>query len=90
MILARLDGKLKFKLPASAQADKRWWLREKEASLIRTHAWTIASWKIQRIEIKANLAKMVPAFRRRSMRHRYGLSQVIIKELCTGCPGVSA
>lgn len=54
----QIEGILKFKLPASAYEDERWWLHEKEANHINTRAWTNAGWKVKRVDVKTKQARL--------------------------------
>jgi len=47
----QIEGILKFKLPASAYEDERWWLREKEGNHVHARAWANAGWKIQQVDV---------------------------------------
>jgi len=55
----QIEGILKFKLPASAYEDERWWLREKEGNHVNARAWTKAGWKIQQVDVGRRGVRMV-------------------------------
>jgi hypothetical protein len=55
----KIEGILKFKLPSSAYEDERWWLREKEGNHVNLRAWTNVGWKIETVEVKEKLARLV-------------------------------
>ena len=42
---------LKFRLPASAYEDERWWMHEKEANHVSTRAWINAGWKVESVDV---------------------------------------
>jgi len=56
---AQIEAILKFKLPASAYEDERWWLREKEGNHINLRAWTNAGWKIDNVDVQRQLIQWV-------------------------------
>lgn len=55
----QIEGILKFRLPASAYEDERWWLHEKEGNHINLRAWTNAGWKIKSVNVNKKLARLV-------------------------------
>ena len=55
----QIEGILRFKLPASAYEDERWWLREKEGNHVSLRAWTNAGWKITSVEVNKKLARLI-------------------------------
>ena len=55
----QIEGILKFKLPASAYEDERWWLREKEGNHVHLRTWTHAGWKVESVEVDKKLARLV-------------------------------
>lgn len=55
----QIEGILKFKLPASAYEDERWWLREKEGNHVNLRTWTNAGWKITSVEVNKKLARLI-------------------------------
>ena len=55
----QIEGILKFKLPASAYEDERWWLREKEGNHVHARAWANAGWKIEQVDVSRRQARMV-------------------------------
>jgi len=55
----QIEEILKFKLPASAYEDERWWLREKEGNHVHARAWTNAGWKIEQVDVGRRQARMV-------------------------------
>ena len=57
----RIEGILKFKLPASAYEDERWWMHEKEANHINMRAWTNAGWKVENVEVNRKQVKLIRA-----------------------------
>lgn len=57
----KLEGILKFKLPASAYEDDHWWRHEKEANHINTRAWANAGWKVERVEVNQKRVRLVRA-----------------------------
>ncbi len=50
---------LKFKLPASAYEDERWWLREKEGNHVTARAWSNAGWRVEHVDVKKKRVKLV-------------------------------
>ena len=52
LFFEQIEEILKFKLPASAYEDERWWMREKEANHINPRAWANAGWKVESVEVK--------------------------------------
>lgn len=57
----QIEGILKFKLPASAYEDERWWMNEKEGNHVNLRAWTNAGWRIENVEVNKKLARLVRA-----------------------------
>lgn len=57
----QIEAILKFKLPASAYEDERWWMHEKEGNHVNLRAWTNAGWRIENVEVNKKLAKLVRA-----------------------------
>ncbi len=55
----QIEGILKFKLPASAYEDERWWLRKKEGNHVHLRAWIQAGWKVGAVEVEKKLARLV-------------------------------
>ena len=56
---AQMEGILKFKLPASAYEDERWWMHEREANHINRRAWANAGWKVASVEVNRKQVKLV-------------------------------
>lgn len=56
---AQMEGILKFRLPASAYEDERWWLREREANHINRRAWASAGWKVENVEVNRKQVRLV-------------------------------
>lgn len=50
LTFAAVEGILKFKLPASAYEDQRWWEREKEGNHVNLRAWANAGWKVAAVD----------------------------------------
>ncbi len=59
LTFAQIEAILKFKLPASAYEDERWWLHEKEANHINLRAWTNAGWKVAHVEVPRHHVKLI-------------------------------
>lgn len=57
----QIEEILKFKLPASAYEDERWWLHEKEGNHVNLRAWTNAGWRIKNVEVNRKLARLIRA-----------------------------
>jgi hypothetical protein len=57
----QIERVLKFKLPASAYEDERWWLREKEGNHVSARAWSNAGWKIESVDVREKRVKLVRA-----------------------------
>jgi hypothetical protein len=55
----RIEGILKFKLPASAYEDERWWMHEKEANHINLRAWANAGWKVENVDFNKKRVRLV-------------------------------
>ena len=55
----QIEAILKFKLPASAYEDERWWLREKEGNHVNLRAWANAGWKIESVDVNKKQAKLI-------------------------------
>ncbi len=54
-----IEAILKFKLPASAYEDERWWLHEKEGNHVNARAWANAGWKIASVDVGRERVKLV-------------------------------
>lgn len=48
----QIEEILKFKLPASAYEDERWWMHEKEGNHVNLRAWANAGWKIAKVDVR--------------------------------------
>lgn len=57
----QIEEILKFKLPASAYEDERWWLHEKEGNHVNLRAWTNAGWRIENVEVDKRMVRLVRA-----------------------------
>ena len=55
----KIENILKFKLPASAYEDRRWWNHATEANHVSARAWANAGWKIESLDVEANWLKLV-------------------------------
>lgn len=55
----QIERILRFKLPASAYEDERWWRREKEGNHVNARAWANAGWKIENVDFDRKLARLV-------------------------------
>ncbi len=57
----QIEAILKFKLPASAYEDERWWWREKEGNHVNLRAWANAGWKVESVDCNRKLVRLVRA-----------------------------
>ena len=57
----QIEGILKFKLPASAYEDERWWRREKEGNHVNARAWANAGWQVAEVHFNPTWVRFVRA-----------------------------
>jgi hypothetical protein len=55
----QIEGILKTRLPSSAYEDRRWWDHEKEGNHVSARSWTNAGWKVDEVNFKEKLVKLV-------------------------------
>jgi len=61
----QIEGILNNKLPSSAYEDQRWWEHETEGNHINQRAWTSAGWKVENLDVKAQMVEFT-SFRKLS------------------------
>ena len=57
----QIEKILKFKLPASAYEDQRWWEHETEGNHVNQRAWVNAGWKVESVDVTEKRVKLVRA-----------------------------
>jgi len=57
----QIEKILKFKLPASAYEDQRWWEHETEGNHVNQRAWANAGWKVESVDVTEKRVKLVRA-----------------------------